>query len=115
MKERRGLLVENGAVQDSENPLIESCQVAYPIEVSEKLHGVVVLEVVQHPRHEVQALLRKLHWGAAWLEVMIRRTEAVQCAEVNDRSEGKSDGGSDDSSDGGSDKPEKSKKGKKKR
>jgi len=85
LKERRGLLVESGAVQDSENPLIESYQVAYPIEVSEKLHGVVVLEVVQHPRHEVQALLRKLHWGAAWLEVMIRRTEALQCAEVNDR------------------------------
>jgi len=45
----------------------------------------VVLEVEQNPKHEVQAILRNLHWGAAWLEVLIRRTEALKSQETNDR------------------------------
>jgi multidrug resistance efflux pump len=82
LKERRGLLIEDG---DYENALPAAVHVAYPIEVSGKIHGVVVLEVEQHSRHEVQAIMRQLHWGAAWLEVLIRRTEALQSAEMNER------------------------------
>jgi len=82
LKERRGLLVEG---HSEENALPETYHVSYPIEVSGKIHGVVVLEVEQHPRHEVQAIMRQLHWGAAWLEVLIRRTEALQSAEMNER------------------------------
>ena len=85
LKERRGLLVESGDTPNSENAYPEGYHVAYPIEVSDKLHGVVVLEVEQHPKHDVQAVMRQLHWGAAWLEVLIRRTEALKSAEVNER------------------------------
>ena len=58
---------------------------AYPVEVSGKIHGVVVLEVEQHLRHEVQGIMRQLHWGAAWLEVLVRRTETLLSAEENER------------------------------
>jgi len=85
LKERRGLLVESGATPNSENAHREGYHVAYPIEVSDKLHGVVVLEVEQHPKHDLQAIMRQLHWGAAWLEVLIRRTEALKSAEVSER------------------------------
>lgn len=85
LKERRGLFIESGADPDLENALPESHQVAYPIEVSGKLHGVVVLEVEQEFSPGVQAIMRQLHWGAAWLEVLIRRTEALKSAEVNER------------------------------
>ena len=85
LKERRGLLLEGDAVPPPENGYPEAVQVAYPIEVSGKLHGVVVLEVDEHPRHEVQGILRYLHWGAAWLEVMIRRAEAARAEESNER------------------------------
>ena len=77
--ERRGLLV------DPDKGAGEVCQVAYPIEISEKIHGVVVLEIDSRSRSEVQGLMRKLHWGAAWLEVMIRRAEAQQAEETNER------------------------------
>jgi RND family efflux transporter MFP subunit len=80
LKERRGLLIEGDSSPDP-----ETYHVAYPIEVSGKLYGVVVLEVDQHLRHEMQAIMRQLHWGAAWLEVLIRRTEALKSTEVNER------------------------------
>lgn len=85
LKERRGLLLEGQSTTDPEALVPETYHVAYPIEVSNKIHGVVVLEVEQHLRHEVQAIMRQLHWGAAWLEVLVRRTEALQSAEANER------------------------------
>lgn len=85
LKERRGLLIEGRSTVDPENPSPETYHIAYPIEVSGKLHGVVVLEVEQHPMHQVQAIMRQLHWGAAWIEVLIRRNEALKSAEVNER------------------------------
>ncbi|MBW1775661.1 MAG: efflux RND transporter periplasmic adaptor subunit [Deltaproteobacteria bacterium] len=85
LKERRGLLLEGNPAPDSQNPQPESYHVAYPIEVTGKLHGVVVLEVARRPQQEVQAILRLLHWGAAWLEVMLRRSEALQSTELSQR------------------------------
>lgn len=85
LKERRGLLIEVDPSTNSDSAFPENYHVAYPIDISGKLHGVVVLGVDQHPRHEVQAILRRLHWGAAWIEVMIRRSEALKSAEVNER------------------------------
>ncbi len=86
LKERRGLLIQ-GDSSSSESPeiVLETYHVAYPVEVSSKLHGVVVLEVEHHAQHEIQTLMRQLHWGAAWLEVLIRRTEALKSSEVNER------------------------------
>jgi RND family efflux transporter MFP subunit len=85
LKERRGLLLEGDSTPVDENSFPQSYHVAYPVEVSGKLHGVVVLEVEQYPRDEVQAILRNLHWGAAWLEILIRRTEDAKSQEVSDR------------------------------
>ena len=85
LKERRGLVIENDSALDSENKFPESFHVAYPIEVSGDLHGVVVLGVDLEDKIEVQAVMRHLHWGAAWLEVLIRRTEAQKSTAMNER------------------------------
>jgi len=85
LKERRGLLLEGKSLAGPETPPFETHHIAYPIEVSSKIHGVVVLEVERCPRHEVQAIMRQLHWGAAWLEVLIRRSEALQSEKENER------------------------------
>jgi len=76
IRERRGLLI-NG---DAGNACI-----AYPVEVFEKIHGVVVLDVDQHSGQELQGIMRKLHWGCAWIEVLIRRMESSKTEEINDR------------------------------
>jgi RND family efflux transporter MFP subunit len=85
LKERRGLLIKNGFSQDPENTFPESYHVAYPIEVSGKLHGVVVLEVGPRPKQKLQAVLRQLHWGAAWLELLMRREYASGDTAANER------------------------------
>ncbi|MFO7964219.1 MAG: efflux RND transporter periplasmic adaptor subunit [Desulfobacterales bacterium] len=79
VRERRGFLVD-GASPGTRH-------IAYPILVSEKIHGVVVLEVEQESRFEAQSAMRQLHWGAAWLEVLIRRTDAARTKESHDRLE----------------------------
>ncbi len=85
LRERRGLLIKTDAIQAPENLAIESHHIAYPIEVSGKVHGVVVLEVDQRPTHEVQEIMRQLHWGSSWLEVILRRAEALKAIETNER------------------------------
>ena len=85
LKERRGLLVKAKSAPSSENLVIESQHIAYPIEASGKIHGVVVLEVDYRPSHEIQEIMRQLHWGVAWLEVMLRRTDALKAADTNER------------------------------
>jgi hypothetical protein len=71
LKERRGLLIKNEPVESSEGALPGGYQVAYPIEVSGKLHGVVIFEMAELPSQDVQSVMRQLHWGVAWLEVLL--------------------------------------------
>jgi RND family efflux transporter MFP subunit len=85
LRERRGLLVDGKSEAGGQAISPETIQVAYPIEVAQKIHGVVVLEIDQTSRQEVQGLMRQLHWGGAWLEVLIRRTEVVRTEEQNER------------------------------
>lgn len=85
LKERRGLLIESDSIPTPDNPSPENFQIAYPIEVSGQLHGVVVLGVEQQDKKEVQTAMRQLHWGAAWLEVLIRRSEAVKSEQMAGR------------------------------
>ena len=85
LKERRGLLIKGDFTSPSEEGVPETYQIAYPIEVSGKIHGVVVLEVLPHPADEAQTVMRHLHWGVAWLEVMLRRAEVQKAADTNER------------------------------
>lgn len=84
LKERRGILVETDNLSQ-DKPFPETHQIAYPLEVAGKLQGVVVLGVDQPDKKEVQHIMRQLHWGAAWLEVLVRRNEALEATEVNAR------------------------------
>ena len=82
LKERRGLVVRNGE-EGAAGP--DGYQIAYPVEMSGKMHGVVVLETEELPQEKIQSIMRQLHWGASWLEVMLRRADAVRAQETNER------------------------------
>ncbi|MFZ4407309.1 MAG: HlyD family efflux transporter periplasmic adaptor subunit [Paracraurococcus sp.] len=56
----------------------DAAQAAYPIEAGGTLHGVVVVEVRGQPPAAMAGVLRRLHWGAGWLETLIRRRNAEQ-------------------------------------
>ena len=85
LKERRGLLFEKNPDPASPEHFPENFHVAYPIEVDGKIHGTVVLGVDETDRKTVQTIMRQLHWGAAWLDVLIRRTVAYTSETVNQR------------------------------
>lgn len=82
LKERRGLIVNGDPRENPSGPAPNSFQIAYPIEISGQIHGAVVLEIDRQPSYQIQTAMRKLHWGAAWLEVMLRRTDAAKSSEA---------------------------------
>lgn len=86
LKERRGLLLRDDSL--GERGTAENLQISYPIEISGKIYGVVVLEVKDRPSPEIQAIMRKLHWGSAWLEVMFQRADLAEAEETNERLKG---------------------------
>ncbi|MDT3677772.1 MAG: HlyD family efflux transporter periplasmic adaptor subunit [Burkholderiaceae bacterium] len=66
LTEGRGLVV---AVDD------RSAHVGYPVEVTGRLCGAVVLDVFGAAQAELQVALRQLHWGSAWLVDHFRQQE----------------------------------------
>lgn len=60
---------QSGAVTTKDG----SAQVAYPIEVSGIIQGVVVIEFASARPDQLTAALRHLHWGAGWLETLFHR------------------------------------------
>ncbi|KPJ78459.1 MAG: hypothetical protein AMJ54_03465 [Deltaproteobacteria bacterium SG8_13] len=85
LKERRGLLLEKDPNPSSPNQFPENFHVAYPIEIDKQIHGTVVLGVDEPDINAVQHIMRQLHWGAAWIEVLVRRSEALKSEKVNER------------------------------
>ena len=76
--ERRGLFVRREAGSEPDASPHPRYHVAYPVEAGRHLHGVVVLEVAPRPEPGLQWVLRQLHWGSAWLEVLFARDRAAQ-------------------------------------
>jgi len=48
-------------------------QLAYPVRVDGKVHGVVGVDIDWRPEARLQAAIRDLQWGSGWLEVLLRR------------------------------------------
>lgn len=85
LTEHRGVLFRREADGQAGSRVKERYEIAYPLEVDRRLHGVVVLEVLPRPEAQLQAVMRQLHWGAAWLEVLLRRQQAAKDAAVRER------------------------------
>ena len=83
LKERRGLLIKHDG--DGEGAPAGVYHIAYLIEAFGKMQGAVVVEALGPSDHDVQSVARNLHWGAAWLEVMLRRADAATSGEAHER------------------------------
>jgi multidrug resistance efflux pump len=75
LKERKGVVAregsEDGAFLSEAAPL----QVAYPVRSRGQLCGVAALEIDPRPAEELQATMRQMQWGLAWLESWSLRQE----------------------------------------
>jgi multidrug resistance efflux pump len=57
---------------------------AVPLIVDERLHGVCAI-VVSNSVSPAQLVMRQLQWGAAWIELLLRREESTAQAEQRER------------------------------
>jgi len=64
LREGRGLVEGQGT---------ETYQIAYPVRLDGAVRGVVALEITWREAAGLQAAMRQLQWGSAWLEVLLRR------------------------------------------
>ena len=85
LEERRGLVVPNEVEDADGGPPRTRYAVAYPIHVSGRRHGVVALDIAPRPERELQAALRQLQWGVAWVEILWLREEAGQSTAAKER------------------------------
>src|SRR5574341_1354226 len=85
LKERRGLVRRAEPEDPDPAGAPRSYEIAYPVEIRERLHGVAVLELAPRPDPQLQAALRQLHWGAAGLQVLLWREEVLKEAAARDR------------------------------
>jgi hypothetical protein len=46
---------------------------AYPLQVEGRLYSIIVLDIAPRPAPEVQAVIRQLQWGSAWLALFFQR------------------------------------------
>lgn len=84
LKERRGQLLRGGSDAVDAGITRGTVAVAYPVEAAGLLCGVAVLHVATRSDGELQNVLRQVHWGSAWLEVLFRRRESErQLATLN--------------------------------
>jgi len=80
LKEGRGIVEPQSANQaaDTAGPRY---QLAYPVRLDGKLHGVVGVDIAWRPEARLQAAIRDLQWGSGWLELLLRRHADPQQAE----------------------------------
>lgn len=71
----RALVERRGVVHRPEDKSERIIHVAYPVEVSKRMVGAVVLEAAARSEAEIHFLLRQLHWGVAWLHDLFNRRE----------------------------------------
>jgi len=85
IQEGRGLVVPAEVRPNGEGVAPDHLGVAYPIHVAGRLHGVVAFEIRARPDRDLQAILRQLQWGSAWIEVLWLREEATRDATIKER------------------------------
>ena len=73
LREGRGLVEPCPSGHGSVVPHRPDYQMAYSVRIDGKVRAVVGLEVSWRDEAGLQAAMRQLQWGAAWLEVLLRR------------------------------------------
>ncbi|PLX94836.1 MAG: hypothetical protein C0619_02190 [Desulfuromonas sp.] len=86
-KERKGIVLRNDGEGDALVPEQLRLLVGYPIWVDGELDGVVALELLPRPSAELQAVMRQLQWGSAWLQKWLMQKQAEPQQQIQSRLE----------------------------
>jgi len=74
LKDRRGLALKR-QTENGHGPR-SSYNIAYPVQVSGRIYGVVALDIDSRPEEALQEAMRQLQWGSAWMEVLGHRGQS---------------------------------------
>jgi RND family efflux transporter MFP subunit len=85
LADRRGLVVPHKTETAPDGAVRERFAVAYPLNAAGLLHGVVALDIAPRPERDLQAAMRQLQWGAAWVEALWLREEAARAGGSRER------------------------------
>lgn len=85
LKERSAIIIQRKGGPDSNGPPSEWYELGYPVLVTGRLYGVIVLMVTARPAPQLEAVLQQLSWGAAWLEVSLNRRIILEKVNDNER------------------------------
>lgn len=85
VKERKGILIKNEAEGEAFSAEGARYNLAYPVRVGGKLHGVAALEITYRSQDKIESVMRQLQWGVAWLENWIHRKESAHVNLIKDR------------------------------
>lgn len=80
LTKRQGIVVKPET--DADTP---AHYVAYPIEVSGKLHGVLVLSLQPCDDARLQEIMRQMLWSASWLENQVHRSNTAESMAIIER------------------------------
>ena len=77
----RVLLEGRGVVLRRESPGLDNAppqvryHLAYPFQVAGRVHSITALDIAPRSAPQLQAVMRQLQWGSAWLEVFLQRQQ----------------------------------------
>jgi len=78
LTERRGLVLKRQLAEN--DPAKFRYDIAYPLQISGKMRGVVALDVDPRPEEALRQVMRQLQWGSAWMEVLFHRSTVARSA-----------------------------------
>jgi len=81
LQEKRGVLRDEGQVNKELD--LRVCYIGFPLMLNEKVYGVVAIEIAVRVENLMRAVMRQLQWGAAWIELIIRRIEGKKYTPEN--------------------------------
>lgn len=81
LHERRGVLRDQGQFDAELN--LHVCHMGHPLMLGPQLYGAVAVEIAVRADQFMRSSMRQLQWGAAWLELFLRREEGKKFSPEN--------------------------------
>lgn len=85
LAERKGVVSRSDSERGPESQDDLRFRLAYPVLVGGEAHGAAVLEITPRPPAQLQAAMRQLQWGAAWLQNWVLRRGAEPRQDLEER------------------------------
>src|SRR5215475_10190936 len=71
--ERRSVVLRRESPGLDDGPPQVRYHLAYPLQVDGRLHSIIALDIAPRPAPQLQAVMRQLQWGSAWLALFLQR------------------------------------------